>query len=114
MKKINVSLIALAIIMIGATYFSVIAHAGQVTGFNTYKSCVDDSECGDDGYCVNGKCIESKEKKGCVDDSECGDNSYCDNGECIKSKEKKGCVDDSECGEGGYCVGGECKETKKW
>jgi len=88
MKKINVSLIALAIIMIGATYFSVIAHAGQVTGFNTYKSCVDDSECGDDGYCVNGKCIESKEKKGCVDDSECG--------------------------EGGYCVGGECKETKKW
>jgi len=88
MKKINVSLIALAIIMIGATYFSVIAHAGQVTGFNTYKSCVDDSECGDDGYYVNGKCIESKEKKGCVDDSECG--------------------------EGGYCVGGECKETKKW
>ena len=88
MKKINVSLIALAIIMIGATYFSVIAHAGQVTGFNTYKSCVDDSECGDDGYCVNGKCIESKEKKGCIDDSECG--------------------------EGGYCVGGECQETKKW
>ena len=88
MKKINVSLIALAIIMIGATYFSVIAHAGQVTGFNTYKSCVDDSECGDNSDCVDG--------------------------ECIKSKEKKGCVDDSECGEGGYCVGGECKETKKW
>ena len=96
MKKINVSLIALVIIMIGAIYFNVIAQAGQDTGFNTYQSCVDDSECGGDGYCVNGKCIKSKEKKGCVDDSECGDNSYCDNGECIKSKEKKGCVDDSE------------------
>ena len=88
MKKINVSLVALAIIVIAATSFSIIAQAGQVTGFNTYQSCVDDSECGGDGYCVNGK--------------------------CIKSKEKKGCVDDSECGEGGYCVGGECKETKKW
>jgi hypothetical protein len=85
MKKINVSLIALVIIMIGAIYFNVIAQAGQDTGFNTYQSCVDDSECGGDGYCVNGK--------------------------CIKSKEKKGCVDDSECGEGGYCVGGECQET---
>ena len=68
--------------------FTITAEAGQVAGFNTYKSCIDDSECGDDGYCVNGK--------------------------CMKSKEKKGCVDDSECGEGGYCVGGECKETKKW
>ena len=63
MKKINVSLVVLAIIMIGATSFSVSAQAGQVAGFNTYKSCVDDSECGDDGYCVNGKCIKSKEKK---------------------------------------------------
>jgi hypothetical protein len=88
MQKINVSLVALVIIVIAATYYSAIARAGQVTSFNTYKSCVDDSECGDDGYCVNGK--------------------------CIKAKEKKSCVDDSECGEGGYCVGGECQETKKW
>ena len=60
MKKINVSLIALVIIMIGAIYFNVIAQAGQVTGFNTYKSCVDDSECGEGGYCVGGECQETK------------------------------------------------------
>jgi hypothetical protein len=88
MKKINVSLVALAIIVIAATSFSIIAQAAQVAGFNTYQNCVDDSECGGDGYCVDGK--------------------------CIKSKEKKGCVDDSECGEGEYCVGGECQETKRW
>jgi hypothetical protein len=114
MKKINVSLVALAIIVIAATSFSIIAQAAQGTSFNTYQSCVDDSECGGDGYCVDGKCIKSKEKKGCVDDSECGGDGYCDNGKCIKSKEKKGCVDDSECGEGEYCVGGECQETKRW
>ena len=101
MKKINVSLVTLAIIVIAATSSIIIAQAGQVAGFNTYQSCVDDSECGGDGYCVNGKCIKSKERKGCVDDSECGDDSYCDSGRCIKTKEKKGCVDDSECGEGG-------------
>ena len=114
MKKINVSLVALAILVIAATSFSIIAQAGQVAGFNTYQSCVDDSECGEDGYCDNGKCIKSGEKRGCVNDSECGEDGYCDNGKCIKSGEKKGCVDDSECGEGEYCVGGECKETKKW
>ena len=47
------------------------------------KECVDDSECGDDGDCVNGKCIRSKEKKDCVDDSECGDDGVCINGKCI-------------------------------
>ena len=114
MKKINVSLVALAIIVIAATSFSIIAQAAQVAGFNTYQNCVDDSECGDDGYCVNGKCVKSEERKGCVEDSECGDDSYCVNGQCIKAKEKKGCVEDSECGEDGYCVGGECQETKRW
>jgi len=178
MKKINVSLVALAIIMIGATYFNVIAQAAQVTRINAnkglividgnkddgfvmgatvcfystsgekiacgriqqtsesyvtvkinnreakqirngmeailsgeIKECVDDSECGDDGDCINGKCIRSKEKKGCVDDSECGDDGVCVNGKCIKSirsKEKKDCVDDSECGDDGVCINGKC------
>ena len=34
MKKINVSLVTLAIIMIGATYFNVTAQAAQVTRIN--------------------------------------------------------------------------------
>ncbi len=34
MKKIKVSLVTLAIIMIGTTYFSVIAQAAQVTRIN--------------------------------------------------------------------------------
>ena len=112
MRKFNLSFIALATIFIAASSI-IIARAGQISDFYVYKSCVDDSECGDDGNCVNGKCIESEEKKGCVNDSECGDDGYCVNGKCITSKGKKSCVDDSECGEGGYCVGGECQEAKR-
>ena len=109
-----VSIIALASIVIGVTPSIIIAQAGQVSDFYAYKSCVDDSECGDDGYCVNGKCIKKKEIKSCVNDSECGDDGYCVNGKCIKSKDKKGCVDDSDCGDDGYCVGGECQKNKRW
>ena len=114
MKKFYVSIIALATIVIAVTSSIIIVQAGQVSDFYAYKSCVDDSECGEDGYCDDGKCIKSEEKKGCVDDSECGEDGYCDDGKCIKTKEKKGCVDDSDCGEGKYCDDGKCQETKRW
>jgi hypothetical protein len=57
--------------------------------------------------------IEStKEKQGCVDDSECGAGGYCVNGRCQRGKEKQGCVDDSECGDSGYCVTGKCQPNR--
>ena len=114
MKKFKVPAIVLAIIAIAVTSSIIIFQAGQVSDVYAYKSCVDDSECGNDGYCINGKCIKSEEKKGCVNDSECGEDGYCDEGKCIKTKEKKSCVDDSDCGDGGYCVNGKCQETKRW
>ena len=30
--------------------FTITAEAGQVAGFNTHKSCIDDSECGQDYF----------------------------------------------------------------
>ena len=56
MHKIKTVLIVLAIVVLSATSFESIAQGGQVLGFNTYKSCVDDSDCGAGGYCVNGEC----------------------------------------------------------
>ena len=114
MKKICVSISVLIIVVIAATSSIIIAQAGSVSDSSTYKSCVDDSECGEDGYCDDGKCIKSGEKKGCVNDSECGEDGYCDDGKCIKSGEKKGCVDDSECGDNEYCDDGKCQQTKRW
>ena len=81
MHKIKMILITLAIVVLSAISFECIAQ-GQVTSFNTDKSCVDDSDCGDDGYCVNGRCQRVKEKQGCVDDSDCGSGGYCVNGIC--------------------------------
>jgi len=40
MKKINVALVTLAIIMIGATYFSVMAQAAQVTRINKNRGLI--------------------------------------------------------------------------
>jgi hypothetical protein len=40
MKKINVALVTLAIIMIGATYFNVIAQAAQVTRINKNRGLI--------------------------------------------------------------------------
>lgn len=114
MQKFKLFFVVLATVMISAISFNVNAQAGHISDFYAYKSCVDDSECDDGGYCVNGKCKEAKDKKGCVDYSDCGDDGHCVNGKCIKKKEKKRCVNDSECGEGGYCADGECQETKRW
>jgi len=33
---------------------------GDIESTKEEQGCVDDSECGDSGYCVNGKCQESK------------------------------------------------------
>ena len=40
MKKINVALVTLAIIMIGATYFNVMAQAAQVTRINKNRGLI--------------------------------------------------------------------------
>ena len=113
MHKIKTILIVLAIVVLSATSFKCNVQ-GQVTSFNTDKSCVDDSDCGDDGYCVNGRCQRGKEEQGCVDDSDCGAGEYCVTGKCIGGKKEQGCVDDSDCGSGGYCVNGICHIRKGW
>jgi hypothetical protein len=113
MHKLKLILIVLAIVVLSATSFECIAQ-GQVTSFNTYKSCVDDSDCGDDGYCVNGRCQRGKEEQGCVDDSDCGTGRFCVNGRCQRVKEKQDCVDDSDCLYGGYCIMGICRMKKGW
>ena len=85
MHRIKLILLTLAIVVLSATSFECIAQ-GQVTSFNTYKSCVDDSDCGDDGYCVNGRCQRGKEEQGCVDDSDCLYGGYCIMGICRMKK----------------------------
>jgi len=114
MQRIKTFIAVLAIIVVSVTSFECIAQGGQVLGFNAYKSCVDDSDCGVDGYCVNGKCQGTKEQQSCVDDSDCGAGRYCVNGRCQRGKEKPDCVDDSDCGSGGYCVNGNCHIRKGW
>lgn len=59
MRKFNLSFIALATIVIAASSI-IVAQAGQISDFYVYKSCVDDSECGEGGYCVGGECQEAK------------------------------------------------------
>ena len=149
MKKINVSLVALAIMMIGAAHFSLDVQAAEVTRINISKGLIVIDGSKTDGfvmgatvcfYSTSGEKITcgrirqtsesyvtvkvgnreakqirhgteaklSAEKTDCVDDSKCGDNENCVNGKCIKSTEKKGCVDDSECGDAGVCINGKC------
>ena len=86
LKIFKLATIVLALIVIAIASSIITAQAGQISDSSAYKSCVDDSECGEDGYCDEGKCIKSGEKKGCVDDSECGDNEYCDDGKCQQAK----------------------------
>jgi hypothetical protein len=50
MKKINVALVTLAIIMIGATYFSVMAQAAQVTRINVNRGLIVIDGNKDDGF----------------------------------------------------------------
>ena len=83
--KLKLILIALAIVVLSSTSFKCIAQ-GQVTSFNTDKSCVEHSDCGDDGYCVNGRCQRGKEEQGCVDDSDCLYGGYCIMGICRMKK----------------------------
>ena len=48
--------------------------------------CTNDSECGNTGFCYNGRCRQRQEEeaeaKGCTDDSECGDSGFCIDGKC--------------------------------
>lgn len=50
------------------------------------RECINDSECGNTGFCYNGRCRqrqeEAAEAKGCTDDSECGNTGFCFNGNC--------------------------------
>ena len=50
------------------------------------KGCTNDSECGNTGFCYNGRCRQRQEAateaKGCTDDSECGNTGFCFNGKC--------------------------------
>ncbi len=50
MKKINVALVTLAIIMIGATYFNVMAQAAQVTRINKNRGLIVIDGNKDDGF----------------------------------------------------------------
>jgi hypothetical protein len=50
MKKINVALVTLAIIMIGATYFNVMAQAAQVTRINVNRGLIVIDGNKDDGF----------------------------------------------------------------
>jgi hypothetical protein len=86
LKIFKIATIVLALIVIPVASSIITAQAGQISDSSAYKGCVDDPECGEDGYCDEGKCIKTKEKKGCVDDSECGDNEYCDDGKCQQAK----------------------------
>ena len=52
MKKINVSLVTLAIIMIGATHFNVIAQAAQVTRINKNSGLIVIDGNKDDGFVI--------------------------------------------------------------
>jgi hypothetical protein len=50
MKKINVALVTLAIIMIGATYINVMAQAAQVTRINVNRGLIVIDGNKDDGF----------------------------------------------------------------
>ncbi len=50
MKKINVALVTLAIIMIGATYFNVMVQAAQVTRININRGLIVIDWNKDDGF----------------------------------------------------------------
>ena len=136
MKKINVSLFALAIIMIGATSFNDSAQAAQVTRINMERGLIVIDGNKDDGFIMGAKvCFYSASGE----ETTCGrvqqtSESYAtvkvNNREAkqIKygmeakipveksdeevTKEDKGCVDDSECGDAEVCINGKCHKTQ--
>ncbi len=134
MKKINVSLVALAIIMIGATYFNVIAQAAQVTRINKNKGLIVINGSKDDGFVMGATvCFYSTsgEKIACgriQQTSESYVTVKINNREAKQSRngmeaqlsveitdkkeatERQGCSDHSDCDDGEYCVNRKCRK----
>jgi hypothetical protein len=60
LKIFKLATIVLALIVIAVASSIITVQAGQISDSSAYKSCVDDSECGEVGYCDDGKCQQTK------------------------------------------------------
>ena len=137
MKKINASLVALAIIMIAATWFNDSVQAAQVTRINMNKGLIVVDGNKDDGFIVgasvcfysfSGKeitCGEVQQTSGSyatikVNNREAKQIKYGMEARLSVEKDSKEearepleCTDDSECGDDSYCVNGKCVTSKE-
>ena len=60
LKIFKLATIVLALIVIAVASSVIAAQAGQISDSSAYKSCVDDSECGENEYCDDGECQQTK------------------------------------------------------
>jgi exosome complex RNA-binding protein Csl4 len=136
MKKINIFLLILVVMMIAATFYKDSAIAAQVTRINTNRGLIVIDGSKDDGFIMGATvCFYSASGE----EITCGrvqqtSESYAtvkvNNREAKKikngmeaiipveksdeevTKEDKDCVDDSDCGDAEVCINGRCRKTK--